>query len=79
MYVVLLCFVPRFAVANRYAWPSLGFYMMRYLRSGQMKKFYADWLGVPLWWIAVTVALALRGACCAAAALCGARGAVLAQ
>jgi GPH family glycoside/pentoside/hexuronide:cation symporter len=51
--------VPRFAVANRYAWPSLGFYMMRYLRSGQMKKFYADWLGVPLWWIAVTVALAV--------------------
>lgn len=42
-----------------YAWPSMGYYMMRYLRSGQMKKFYSDWLGVPLWWIAVVVALAV--------------------
>ena len=30
---------------------------MRYLRSTQMKKFYVDWVGVPLWWVAVTVAL----------------------
>ena len=42
-----------------YAWPSLGYYMMRYLRSGQMKKFYSDWLGVPMWWIAVVVAVAV--------------------
>jgi GPH family glycoside/pentoside/hexuronide:cation symporter len=52
-------FVLPFSKKLLYAWPSLGYYMMRYLRSGQMKKFYADWLGVPLWWIAVVVAVAV--------------------
>ena len=64
-----------------YAMPGLGYYMIRYLRTTQMKKFYAghcantrsntalsatqplspsaDWLGVPLWWIAFVVALAV--------------------
>ena len=40
-----------------YAWPGLGYYAMRYLRSTYMKKFYADVVGMPMWWIAFAVAL----------------------
>ena len=42
-----------------YAWPGLGYYAMRYLRTIYMKKWYADVVGVPLWWIACAVALAV--------------------
>ena len=40
-----------------YAWPGLGYYAMRYLRTTYMKKFYADVVGMPMWWIAFAVAL----------------------
>ena len=32
---------------------------MRYFRSTQMKKFYADEVGVPVWWIALVIAIAV--------------------
>ena len=32
---------------------------MRYLRSTQMKKFYTDHVGVPVWWIALVVSIAV--------------------
>ena len=32
---------------------------MRYLRSTQMKKFYTDSVGVPVWWVALVVSLAV--------------------
>jgi MFS family permease len=42
-----------------YAWPGFAYYAMRYLRSTQMKKFYTDHVGVPLWWIAIVVSVAV--------------------
>ena len=42
-----------------YAWPGLGYTAMRFLRGTQLKKFYSDVVGVPVWWIAMTVSLAV--------------------
>jgi Na+/melibiose symporter-like transporter len=42
-----------------YAWPGFAYYAMRYLRSTQMKKFYTDHVGVPVWWIALVVSIAV--------------------
>ena len=42
-----------------YAFPMLGYYAARYMRSLNMKKFYTDVVGVPLWWVAFAVVLAV--------------------
>ena len=50
-------YVLSFCKKLMYAWPGLGYYAMRYLRTTYMKKFYADVVGMPMWWIAFAVAL----------------------